>query len=138
MAQGWTNHLYAGRITAESAGTAPKGIDPRAVAVMAESNIDLSGNQSKHIDDVDATFDLVVTVCDQASEACPVMPGARRVIHRGFDDPPRLAQAASSQAEALEHYRRVRDEIHHFVAHELPTQLGIEQASVKTTNQAGA
>jgi arsenate reductase len=59
-------------------------------------------------------FDVVVTVCDSAHEACPVFPGAR-VVHVGFDDPPRLAKAAKTDEEAMGHYRRVRDEIRAFI-----------------------
>jgi len=60
-------------------------------------------------------FDYVVTVCDHASEHCPLFPGKAKVVHRGFDDPPRLAQHATNEEEALNHYRRVRDEIRTFV-----------------------
>jgi arsenate reductase (thioredoxin) len=64
----------------------------------------------------------VVTVCDQAHESCPLFPGRTKVIHVGFDDPPRLAAQAKNEQEALEHYRRVRDEIRRFVA-SLPESL---------------
>jgi arsenate reductase len=57
----------------------------------------------------------VVTVCDQAHESCPLFPGTTKVIHVGFDDPPRLAQNSKNEQEALDHYRRVRDEIRRFV-----------------------
>ena len=69
-------------------------------------------------------FDLVVTVCDDAHESCPIFPGTTRVVHRGFDDPPRLAASASFEDEALGHYRRVRDEIRAFVE-QLQESLGI-------------
>ena len=64
----------------------------------------------------DVDFDVVVTVCDNARESCPVFPGGARVVHRAFDDPPRLARDAATTEEALAHYRRVRDEIRDFVA----------------------
>ena len=70
---------------------------------------------SKAVDDADpATLDLVVTVCGHADENCPVFPGGARVIHRGFDDPPKLAKGAASDDDAMPHYRRVRDEIRAF------------------------
>lgn len=99
-----------------SAGTSPKGLDPRAVEVMGEVGIDLSAQRSKPVEEVlGLPFDLVVTVCDAARESCPVFPGRVRHLHAGFDDPPRLAAAADGEAEALSIYRRVRDEIRAFV-----------------------
>jgi arsenate reductase len=116
MAEGWARHLRAGEIEAESAGVEPHGIDPRAVAVMAEAGVDIAGQRSKHVEEFsDRTFDLVITVCDNARERCPLFPGATRVVHVGFDDPPRLAAEAATEDEALNHYRRVRDEIREMV-----------------------
>ncbi len=116
MAEGWARHLLDG-VEAHSAGTAPGRIDPRAVAVMAEAGVDISGQRSKGVDELaEVPFDLVVTVCDAASQSCPVFPGATRVVHHGFDDPPRLAAAAGDVATALAAYRRVRDEIRTMVA----------------------
>lgn len=115
MAEAWARTLQPERIDPYSAGTAPGTIDPTAVRVMAEVGIDLSARRSKHVDEVKAiAFDAVVTVCDRARERCPVFPGPVRRIHAGFDDPPRLAAGRSEEA-ALEHYRRVRDEIRAFV-----------------------
>jgi arsenate reductase len=68
---------------------------------------------------------VVVTVCAAAHECCPVFPGRARVVHRGFDDPPRLAAGAATVAAALAHYRRVRDEIRAFVE-TLPAGLELE------------
>ncbi len=116
MAEAFTNHLKGDTIRAWSAGIEPKSIDPRAVQVMAESGIDISGRSSKSPDDLkDVAFDVVITVCDHAHESCPVFPDKTRVVHAGFDDPPRLAAQAASEQEALSHYRRVRDEIRAFV-----------------------
>ena len=99
-----------------SAGTNPVGLNPLAVKVMAEAGVDISRHTSKHIDSLRGErFDVVVTVCDSAREACPVFPESARVVHVGFDDPPRLALGARDEAEALVHYRRVRDEIRAFV-----------------------
>jgi arsenate reductase len=118
MAEGWAKTLRSDSIEAYSAGVEPHGMNARAVKVMAESGVDISGHHSKHVDELkDITFDYVVTVCDHANEACPIFPGRTKVIHVGFDDPPRLAQTAKTQEEALGHYRRVRDEIRGFVEH---------------------
>ena len=79
---------------------------------MSEAGVDISGQRSKHVDELRAVeFDLVVMVCDHASSHCPVFPGKVRVVHAGFDDPPRLAATASTAEERLAPYRRVRDEI---------------------------
>jgi len=123
MAEGWTRHLKGDMVEPYSAGTMPRGLDPRAVKVMAEAGVDISGYRSKHVDEVwDIPFDCVVTVCDQARESCPVFPGRVRMIHVGFDDPPRLAKQAKDEHEALSHYRRVRDEIRRFIE-SLPESL---------------
>ena len=116
MAEGWAWKLLGDRIEACSAGTHPRAPDPRAVQVMAEAGVDISGHSAKHVRDVmDVDFDAVVTVCDHARENCPVFPGPTRVLHQGFEDPPRLATDARTEDEALEHYRRVRDEIRDYV-----------------------
>lgn len=116
MAEGWARSLLGDRVRAYSAGTKPHGLNPLAVRAMREVGVDISGHTSKTADDLrDERIDLVVTVCDSAHEACPVFPSATRVIHRGFDDPPRLAQVAASEDEAMVHYRRVRDEIRQMV-----------------------
>lgn len=116
MSEGWARHLGSEHIDAFSAGTAPHGLDARAVKVMAEAGVDISGHTSKHLDTLlDVPFDYVVTVCDRAAESCPVFPGPVKKLHHSFQDPPRLARGAKSEKEALEHYRRVRDEIRAFV-----------------------
>jgi len=129
MAEGWTRHLKGMQVEAWSAGTSPKGLDPRAVRVMAEAGVDISGQRSKRLADLGGgEFDWVVTVCGHAQEACPVFPGRARVVHAGFDDPPELARGAASEEQALDHYRRVRDEIRAFVE-ALPDSLdGYEQS----------
>jgi len=116
MAEGWARHLKSGVIEAYSAGIETHGLNGRAVKVMAEAGVDISGHRSKHVDELkDVDFDYVVTVCDNAHESCPMFPGETRVIHVGFDDPPRLAEGARSEEEALDCYRRVRDEIRAYV-----------------------
>ena len=116
MAEGWTRAMWGDRIEASSAGIETHGLNPNAVKVMAEAGVDISGHQSTRVDDVkDTEFDLVVTVCGHAHETCPMFPGGAKVIHVGFDDPPKFAESASSEEEKLDCYRRVRDEIKGFV-----------------------
>ena len=116
MAEGWTRHLKGDTIQAYSAGIEPHALDPRAVKAMAEAGVDISGHRSKHVHELPKIeFDYVVTVCGHAHETCPFFPGKTKVVHRGFQDPPFLARDARSEEEAMEHYRRVRDEIRVFV-----------------------
>jgi arsenate reductase len=124
MAEAWTRHLHGDRIEPHSAGLDPSKIDPRAVRVMEEVEVDLTRQRSKHVVELfDVDFDLVITLCDHARQTCPSLPRAKRSTHVGFDDPPRLAADARDNDEALVHYRRVRDEIRAFVE-ELPHRLG--------------
>ncbi len=124
MAEGWARHLLGDRIDACSAGTSPHGVNPLAVRAMQERAVDISGHTSKAVDACDPPkLDLVVTVCGHADENCPAFlrqSTRTMVVHHGFDDPPRLASAASTDEEAMPHYRRVRDEIREFVEHTLP------------------
>jgi arsenate reductase len=116
MAEGWAKKLKSGSLEAFSAGLEARGLNPRAVKVMAEAGVDISGHRSKTVADLkDMSFDYVVTVCGGGHESCPVFPGKTKVIHAGFDDPPTLAETAKNEDEALSHFRRVRDEIKEFV-----------------------
>mgnify|MGYP000906935787 CR=1 FL=1 len=117
MAEGWARALKADTIEPYSAGIETHGLNPNAVRVMAEAGVDLSSQRSQHVDELARIpFDVVVTVCGHAHESCPAWLGSKsRVVHVGFDDPPRLAKTARTEDEALAHYRRVRDEIRAFV-----------------------
>ena len=116
MAEGWARALKGDVIDAYSAGVEPHGMNPLAVKAMAEAGVDITGQRSKHVDELAGVpLDYVVTVCDHANETCPVFPGKAKRVHVGFDDPPRLAKNAKTEAEAMVHYRRVRDEIRSFV-----------------------
>ena len=117
MAEGWCRFLKGDAIDAYSAGIETHGLNPNAIKVMAEAGVDISQQRSKHVDELkDVAFDTVVTVCGHANESCPMWLGQKaRIVHVGFDDPPALARAASSEGEALVCYRRVRDEIRRFV-----------------------
>jgi arsenate reductase len=123
MAEGWARALKGGDVEAYSAGIETHGLNPNAVKVMAEAGVDIASHRSKQVDTLKRVpFDVVVTVCDHASEHCPIFPGQARIVHVPFDDPPRLAKTAKTEEEALGHYRRVRDEIRAFVAG-LPNNL---------------
>ncbi len=116
MAEGWARHLKGEVLEAYSAGIETHGLNPNAVAVMAEAGVDITGQKSQHLDELsDVPLDYVVTVCSHAHESCPVFPGTAKVVHVGFDDPPKLATSAATEQEALDHYRRVRDQIRDFV-----------------------
>ncbi|MFC1634571.1 arsenate reductase ArsC [Planctomycetota bacterium] len=116
MAEGWTRHLKGDITEPYSAGIETHGLNQRAVQVMAEAGVDISHHRSKHVNELnDVQFDCVVTICGHANEHCPVFPGKTKVVHIGFDDPPKLAKTAKTEEEALDCYRRVRDEIKAFV-----------------------
>lgn len=125
MAEGWTRYLKGDRIEVRSAGIETHGLNPNAVKVMAEVGVDISHQCSTHVSELmHIPFDVVITVCDHAAEHCPIFPGKSRVVHHGFDDPPRLAAGAADEEEAMNHYRRVRDEIRAFVE-TLPESLDV-------------
>ena len=123
MAEGWARHLKGDAIHAYSAGIETHGLNPNAVKVMSEAGVDISDQRSKHVDELkDVEFDYVVTVCGHAHESCPMFPGGAKVVHVGFDDPPKLARDAKTEEGALQHYRRARDDIKSFVE-SLPGKL---------------
>jgi arsenate reductase (thioredoxin) len=116
MAEGWARALRGDTVEPYSAGIEVHGMNPRAIKVMAEAGVDISGQHSKHVGELaEVVFDYVVTVCDRASESCPLFPGHAKIVHVPFEDPPTLAADAASEEAALAHYRRVRDEIRAFV-----------------------
>lgn len=128
MAEGWARELNSDLLEPYSAGIEKHGLNPNAVAVMNEAGVDISCQQSNTLDELqNTTFDCVVIVCSHAAAHCPSFQGAPNIVHVHFDDPPELAAAASTQEEALAHYRRVRDEIRAYIE-TLPDALeGIEQ-----------
>jgi arsenate reductase len=116
MAEAWARHLKGDLMEPYSAGTDPKGLDPRAVKAMSEAGIDISRYRSKSVLDLpEIEFDYAITLCDDAQQSCPFFPVKRALIHHGFDDPPMLARNARDEEEAMGHYRRVRDEIRAYV-----------------------
>lgn len=117
MAEGWARHLKGDVVEPSSAGIEKHGLNERAVRVMVEAGVDISHHTSKLVDEVPAVedFDYVITVCDHAHESCPLFPGKVKMVHKGFDDPPRLAASAATEKEVLDCYRRVRDEIKEYI-----------------------
>lgn len=123
MAEGWAHALKGDVVDAYSAGIETHGLNPYAVKVMAEAGVDISSQKSKLISDLPTLdFDYVITVCGNAHENCPVFPGRTRILHVGFEDPPRLAESCRSEEEKLICYRRVHDAIRTFIA-QLPEVL---------------
>ena len=116
MAEGWARHLKAASVEPFSAGIEKHGINPVAVKVMAEVNVDISDQKSKLLTDLTGiNFDYIVTVCDRAATSCPVFPGTGKIVRRSFVDPPKMAATKHSKEEKLECYRKVRDAIRNFV-----------------------
>ena len=127
MAEGWAKALYREQFASYSAGIEAHGLNPHAIRVMQEAGVDITSHQSQRLEELsDVAFDLVVTVCGHADKKCPVFPGQCRKLHVPFDDPPALARGAATEEAALEHYRRVRDEIRDFVE-KLPEILNSAQ-----------
>jgi arsenate reductase len=123
MAEGWARALKSDMIDAWSAGIETHGLNPNAVKVMAEAGVDISQHKSENVADLlHIPFDYVITVCGHANEHCPLFPGKAKVVHVGFDDPPKLATQVTGEEEKLNCYRRVRDEIKAFVE-QLPGNL---------------
>jgi arsenate reductase len=109
MAEGLLRQMAGDRFEALSAGTEVAHVRPEAIQVMREIGIDISGQESKSVERfVGEPFSWVITVCDQAREACPYFTGADDTAHWGFDDP---SEAQGSEQERLAVFRRVRDEI---------------------------
>jgi arsenate reductase len=123
MAEAWARHLKSDVLDPYSAGIEKHGMNPHAIKVMAEAGVDISHQYSKTPAELGPLpFDYVVTVCGHANENCPVFPGKTRVVHVGFDDPPRLTKGLPDGEEKLAVYRRVRDEIRRFIQ-QLPGEL---------------
>ena len=131
MAEGWTRALKGDAIEVYSAGIETHGLNRTAVEVMAEAGVDISTHTSKHVGTLKhIAFDAVITVCDNAREICPFFPGAKKMLHVGFTDPPAMAKTLAAQGAGEEKqrncYRRVRDEIRAFVE-TLPDALYLQE-----------
>ena len=113
MAEGLMRYFRRDEFEVFSAGVEPKGVHPKAVQAMQEIGIDISGQESKHIDELpDREFDYIITLCDHAAQNCPVYLGKGVRLHQGFSDP---AAAVGSDHEVLEAFRKVRDELKRFI-----------------------
>ena len=109
MAEGWVRSELRPFVEVYSAGTEPEEIDKRAISVMAEVGIDISGQSSNNVNErLNNEFDLVITLCDEARESCPLFPSQAEMIHMGFNDP---AYAKGSEEEVLGVFREVRDSL---------------------------
>jgi arsenate reductase (thioredoxin) len=117
MAEGIANAMFMDRLQAYSAGSEPTSVHPMAVEVMSEIGIDISDHRSKGLDEFEGRiFDAVVTVCDKARGSCPFFPGARRQLHRSFEDP---AGPIDRPEKVKATFRKVRDEIKAWIGQEL-------------------
>ena len=117
MAEGFLRALGDDRFEVESAGTEASKVNPFAIQAMAEEGIDISTHESKTLDRfVDQPFDLVITVCDEAAEACPIFPNARERRHWSFPDP---SKARGTDEERFAVFARVRDSIRERIEAEL-------------------
>jgi arsenate reductase len=117
IAEGFIRHYYGNEVTVYSAGIETHGVNPKAIATMAEVGIDISKHTSNHVDAyLDIPFDLIITVCDHAAEQCPVFPSLAQRVHRNFPDPAK-AQGSNEDIEAS--FRSTRDRIDLFCREEL-------------------
>ena len=120
MAEGLLRHLAGDRFEAMSAGTEATDVRPLAIRAMEEVGIDISGQESETLDRyLHEPFDHVITVCDDANEACPFFPGARERLHWSFEDP---SKAEGTEEERLAVFRRVRDGISKRIGQELTNE----------------
>jgi len=114
LAEGYLRHFSGDRAEIYSAGIETHGVNPKAIQVMAEDHIDISSHTSNHVDEyAGIDFDAVITVCDNANEACPFFPGKVDRFHQNFPDP---AKATGTPEEVMDEFRRVRELIKAFSA----------------------
>ena len=107
MAEGYLRHFAGNKATIFSAGIETHGVNPRAVEIMKEDGIDISNHTSNHVDEyLEVDFDYVITVCDNAKEACPYFPTRAVKFHHNFPDP---AKATGTEEEIMQQFREVRD-----------------------------
>ncbi len=121
IAEGYLRHFAGDKATIYSAGIETHGVNPKAIQVMAEDHIDISSHTSNNVDEyMGIPFDYVITVCDNANEACPYFPGKTKRLHQNFPDP---AKASGTPEEVLDEFRRVRDLIKVYAADFVQTHL---------------
>lgn len=122
MAEGWARHLIKGEHEFHSAGLTATGVNPLAVRAMREAGVDISGHESKTLEDLQGDFHIVVTVCDAVKETCPYTPAKVSNVHKGFPDPPAMAEGLP-EGERINPYREVCEMIRAFVDTELRGML---------------
>ena len=123
MAEGWVRHDLGDRVEVRSAGTTPCFVHPLAIQVMAEAGVDISGHRSKSVEEfIQQKFDLVITVCDSAREACPILPGASKMIHEPIPDPV-IYTFSGDYAE--EKFREARDLIRERIVPRVRRELNL-------------
>lgn len=121
IAEGYLRFYAGDKANIYSAGIETHGVNPKAIQIMAEDHIDISGHTSNHVDEyIDIPFDYVITVCDNAKEACPFFPGNVKRFHQNFPDP---AKATGTDIEVMDEFRRVRDMIKVFSADFIKTNV---------------
>lgn len=121
IAEGYLRHFAGDRAEVFSAGVETHGVNPRAVQIMAEDGLDISGHTSNLVDEyADVPFDYVITVCDNARERCPYFPARIQVLHHNFPDP---AKATGSEAEVMAEFRRVREMVKTYCREFVDTHL---------------
>ena len=131
MAEALLRHRGGPDFEVHSAGTEPKGINPLTLATLAEAGIDASWARSKSVTEyLGQRFDYVVTVCDQARQACPVFPGVHQSLHWGYEDP---AEATGSDEERLAVFRRVFVQIGERINQFIPLALRARREAAATT-----
>lgn len=112
LAEGYLRYFHGDKANIYSAGVETHGVNPRAIATMLEDGIDISQHTSNHVDEyLHIPFDLILTVCDHASERCPIFPSSAKRIHYNFPDP---AKASGTEAQISTAFREVREQIKAF------------------------
>lgn len=121
LAEGYLRYFAGDKAKIYSAGIETHGVNPKAIKAMAEDHIDLSGHTSNHVDEYQSVqFDMVITVCDNANEACPYFAGEVKRFHQNFPDP---AKATGSAEEIMDEFRRVRELIKVYAENFVQTNL---------------
>lgn len=121
MAEGYLRYYAGDKAHVYSAGVETHGVNPKAVAIMKEDGIDISGHISNHVDEYrNISFDYIITVCDHAKERCPVFPSTAQQVHHNFPDP---AKAQGTDEKVKEQFRQVRDQIKLFAQQFVDLQL---------------
>jgi arsenate reductase len=114
LAEGYLRHFAGNKAEVYSAGVETHGVNPKAIAVMAEDGIDISGHTSNNMNEYrDIDFDYVITVCDNAKERCPFFPSSAEKFHHNFPDP---AKATGSEQEIMDQFRAVREQVKQYSA----------------------